>query len=69
MVDILEKYGGWPVVKGDDWKSHDWNWLEISNRISNDGLIKLILNCHTEVEPTNSSKRILIVCNNSEISK
>lgn len=61
MEEILEKYGGWPVVKGDDWNSENWDWLNTSRHISNDGLIDLILDCHIEVEPRNSSKRILTV--------
>lgn len=61
IVEILDKYGGWPVIKGDAWESDDWEWLETSRRISNDGLIDLILDCHIVVEPQNSSKRILTV--------
>lgn len=61
MEELLEKYGGWPVIKGDDWNSENWDWLNTSRRISNDGLIDLILDCHIEVEPRNSSKHILTV--------
>lgn len=37
-MDILERYGGWPVVKGDEWISENWNWLEMSRNMSYDGL-------------------------------
>lgn len=61
MRDVLEKYGGWPVVEGDKWSFKDWNWLKTSIKIVNDGLIDLILACHIEVNPKNSSEHILIV--------
>lgn len=61
MVNTLERYGGWPVVKGDQWVPEDWNWLKTSIQIVNDGLIDLILACHIEVNPNNSSKHILVV--------
>lgn len=61
MVELLDKYGGWPVVNGKHWNADEWNWLNISQQISNDGFIDLILDCHIEVEPKNSSKRVLIV--------
>lgn len=38
LLDILERYGGWPVVKGDEWLSDGWDWLEMSKNMSNDGL-------------------------------
>lgn len=34
---MLEKYGGWPVVKGDDWKSDDWDWLDVTKKLLGDG--------------------------------
>lgn len=61
MVEVLNKYGGWPVVKGINWMADQWDWLNISQQISSDGLIDLVLDCHIETEPRNSSKRILIV--------
>lgn len=61
MIEVLNRYGGWPVVEGDEWQSENWNWLEASRNISSDGLVELILDCHIEVEPKNSSKHILTV--------
>lgn len=61
MVEILEKYSGWPVVLGDDWESNRFDWLEISKRISNDGLVNLILDWGIGIDLKNSTRRVLIV--------
>lgn len=61
LVDIIEKYGGWPVVKGDSWKSEDWDWLNVSLQISNGGLDSLILQTYVSVDLKNTSKRIVSV--------
>lgn len=61
LVDILETYGGWPVVKGDTWKSDDWNWLEIGQNISKEGLDSLIMETYVYTDLKNTSKRILSV--------
>lgn len=61
MVEILEKYGGWPVIKGSDWKPDNWNWLEINKQISNDGFIDLVLDWGIGVDLKNSTKNVLIV--------
>lgn len=61
MVDILDKYGGWPVVKGNDWHSERWNWFDTMNRISRDGLDNLILECYVSVDLKNTNRRILSV--------
>lgn len=61
LEDIIEKYGGWPVVKGDSWKSEDWDWLNVSQQISNEGLDTLILESYVSIDLKNTSKRIVSV--------
>lgn len=62
MVDLLERYGGWPVVKGEKWNAdNNWNWINISQQISNDGLLKLILSWSISVDIKNSTRNILMV--------
>lgn len=62
MVEILEKYGGWPVVKGDDWKSENWEWMNVNQNISNDGLDDtLLFSLSVLTDQRNSSKRVLDV--------
>lgn len=61
MVEILEKYGGWPVVKG-DWDSEKWDWMEAYHNISNDGLDDTaIFSLNILTDQRNSSKRVLDV--------
>lgn len=69
MVEVLEKYSGWPVVRGDDWESNRFDWLEISQRISNDGLINLILNWGIGIDLKNSTRRTLIVSTRRQPTK
>lgn len=62
MVNILENYGGWPVVQGDDWKAENWDWVETKKKIVNDGLVDdIIFELAVRVDFTNSSKEIVYV--------
>lgn len=61
MVELLDRYGGWPVVEGSNWKEVNWNWIDISQQISNDGLLKLILNWGIGVDLKDSTRNVLIV--------
>lgn len=61
MIEMLEKYGGWPIVKGNNWNAENWDWINISQQIFNDGLIKLILNWGISVDLKNSTRNVLIV--------
>lgn len=62
MMDILDRYGGWPVVKGTSWPSDDWDWLEMNKKILHDGLPDdLILECRIRTDFMNSTKRIIQV--------
>lgn len=62
MVDILEKYGGWPVIKGHNWKSDEWQWMEANKKIFNDGFpANLVMGFFVEINIRNSSTRIIYV--------
>lgn len=40
MLDLLEKYGGWPVLKGEnEWKGDNWDWLKVKRQIFEDGFV------------------------------
>lgn len=64
MVEILEKYGGWPVVKGESWNSEEnWEWMNANQNISNEGIDDtLLLSLAVLTDQRNSSKRVLDVC-------
>lgn len=62
MMEILENYGGWPVVKGNKWNDGEWNWMEINTRMSAEGLDDaLIFSLAILTDQRNSSRRILDV--------
>lgn len=62
MVEILERYGGWPVVKGNSWNEENWKWMEAHRNISNDGLDDTLLFALAILtDQKNSSRRILDV--------
>lgn len=62
MVEILERYGGWPVVRGNDWQSQNWEWTDANRNISKDGLDDtLLFTVAVMTDQKNSSKRVLDV--------
>lgn len=62
MSDILEAFGGWPVVKGNGWNEGEWNWMEINTRMSAKGLEDaLLFSLAILTDQRNSSRRILDV--------
>lgn len=62
MVDILKKYGNWPVVEGSNWKEDNWEWMAANRNISNDGLDDtLLFSLVVLTDQRNSSKRVLDV--------
>lgn len=38
LLDLLNEYGGWPVVSGDKWQDAKWNWLDVLKRFRKAGL-------------------------------
>lgn len=62
MVDILKKYGGWPVVVGSQWISDNFEWMNANQNISKDGLDDtLLFSLSVLTDQRNSSKRVLDV--------
>lgn len=62
MIKYLEKYGGWPVVKGNDWASENWDWFETIKKMSNDNLpFGLLFDSNIAVDLKNTTRRILVV--------
>lgn len=62
LVELIETYGGWPVVKGGEWNSDDWDWIEICKRMSNDGLpSSFLVNIIVSTDFEDSSKNMIKV--------
>lgn len=34
---MLAKYGGWPLLEGDNWKSEHFNWIDVKKNMQIDG--------------------------------
>lgn len=50
-------------MKGDEWKSDIWDWLEMSKNISNDGIpANFLLEASVGPDLENTSENIIKVC-------
>lgn len=59
---MLEKYGGWPVVKGEDWNEDDWDWIDTIGKMTHDGFkTELIFSSFTIRDLQNASRYVLSV--------
>lgn len=64
LEDILESYGGWPVVKGNLWSEENWNWLDVIKKFRKNGIgTSQIFSFTVTTNLKNSSVRVLDVCN------
>ena len=62
VLDIVESFGGWPVIKGDSWDESNWTWtksVEVSRQFgySPDHIFKFSV----EIDPKNTTKRIITI--------
>lgn len=56
LADILESFGGWPVVKGDSWSDATWDWIEVIKKFRRMGLPTAIIftfDINTDLKNTN----------------
>lgn len=69
MVNLLDKYGGWPVTKAENkWNENEWDWLKVKQQIFNDGFDDLILDFSIRTDGKNNSKYAVVVSKKSKIS-
>lgn len=62
LADMLESYGGWPVVKGDLWSEDSFNWLEMIKKFRQTGLdTSIIFSFTVTTNLKNSTSRVLDV--------
>lgn len=62
MVDILDEFGGWPVLKGDTWQERNFDWVETVKQFRELGLnANAIFSLNIGIDLKNSSKRVLTV--------
>lgn len=62
LMEILEKFGGWPVIKGEKWNENHWNWLDAHKQMFDDGLNSDVM-VEFSIAPHyhNSTKRVIYV--------
>lgn len=62
LLEILEKIGGWPVVKGDKWDADHWDWLQAHREMNEFGMNSDVI-VEFSIKPhfQNSSKRVIHV--------
>lgn len=62
LADVLESYGGWPVVKGDLWSDAAFDWTEFVKKFRRMGLeTRVIFSLSVVTDLKNSTKRVLDV--------
>lgn len=62
LMEILDKFGGWPVVKGDKWNENQWDWLGAHKQMFADGLNSdVIVEFSIAPHYHDSSKRVIYV--------
>lgn len=62
LVDILESFGDWPVVKGSLWIDDNFSWVEVLKKIRHLGLnTAFIFDIFVDTDSKNSSKHVLYV--------
>lgn len=65
LLEFLDNYGGWPVVKGDQWNENQWDWLTVKRQVFEDGFLDdIILEFSIRADYKNSSKQTLFVSEN-----
>lgn len=64
LADILEAFGGWPVLKGDLWSEGSFDWIETIKKFRRMGFdTYIIFAFSSETDLKNSSQRNLVVSN------
>lgn len=62
LADILEAFGGWPVLKGDLWSDDSFNWIETIKKFRRMGFDTYVIFAFSaETNLKNSSERVLVV--------
>lgn len=62
LSELLESFGGWPVVKGNAWSEDDFDWVETMKQFRRTGIdVNFIFSFVIQTDPKNSTKRVLTV--------
>lgn len=62
MIELIESFGGWPVVKGDTWNAEHWDLIELIGKLSKAGFdTGSILTVVTRRHPKDVTQNLLLV--------
>jgi hypothetical protein len=62
LLDLLNRLGGWPVLKPEEWIESDFNWFETYINLRKIGLVdNILISIFVDSDDRNSSKRSLYV--------
>ena len=62
LEEILNEFGGWPVVVGDNWDESSFEWIEILYKFNRFGYsINFLMSFYVTVDQKNSTARIIDV--------
>lgn len=62
--EIIDYFGGWPVVEGDKWDMGSFDWKEITYKFRSRGFsVDYLLDFSVTVDSKNSTTRIIEVIN------
>ncbi|XP_037924758.1 neprilysin-2 isoform X2 [Hermetia illucens] len=60
IVEIAEKLGGWPVIKGDAWDENSWTWQDSVKNFRKYGFsMDYILDFSVGIDLKNSTRRVI----------
>lgn len=63
LLEKIERFGGWPVVKGDSWSGENFDWIRLLKNFSEEGFgTNQIIKFQRTVGLDNSSRYIIHVC-------
>lgn len=62
LLDLLSEYGGWPVVKQDEWIDAGWDWVDNLKRFRQAGLgTNIVFSLYVSTDLKNSTARKIYV--------
>lgn len=62
LIEMLDEFGGWPVLQGNTWSDDNWSWTDIIKKFRRIGMdTDFIFSLSIESDLKNSSRRILDV--------
>ena len=59
IMSELEKFGGWPLLEGDNWKEKNFSWNMASEFMKNGHNWGYIFGLNVREDPKNSTRRVI----------